>query len=407
MAKLTDLPPGATRYLVGGSVRDALLGRPAADRDFLVVGASPSDLIALGYQPVGRHFTVFLHPESHEEHALPQAPGGRSGAGVTVEEDLARRDVTINAMALSDDGDLIDPFGGKKDLSDRVLRHVGPAFAEDPLRVLRVARFTAELGFIVAKETMALMHELAPQLPHLPRERIWQEVHTAMISPSPCQFIVTLRDSGALAHLIPELDCLFGIPQPAEHHPEIDTGEHVLLALKVATALTEDPQVRFAVLLHDLGKGLTPPDMLPRHIGHDDAGVPLVDAVCERLGAPNAYRRLAAAVCGHHVRANRAMELRPAKRLALLDAIGAFRNEAAFEQFLLACEADVRGRFGHEDTPYPQARRLRCDRRAALAADLKGAAAGRDPAAWVRERRMEAIRRAEFRSREIDQSTDD
>jgi tRNA nucleotidyltransferase (CCA-adding enzyme) len=392
---------------VGGSVRDALLGRPAADRDFLVMDTSPSDLIALGYQPVGHHFTVFLHPEGHEQYALPQAPSGRSGAGVTVEHDLARRDLTINAMALSDNGDLIDPFGGRQDLLDRVLRHIGPAFAEDPLRVLRVARFTAELCFSVAKETMAVMRELAPQLPQLPRERIWQEVHYAMISPSPCQFVVTLRDCGALAHLVPELDCLFGIPQPVEHHPEIDTGEHVLLALKVAATLTDDPQVRFAVLLHDLGKGLTPPGMLPRHIGHERTGAPLVDAVCKRLGAPNAYRRLAEVVCRYHLRANRAMALRPATRLALLDAIGAFRDEVGFERFLLACEADVRGRLGREDAPYPQAGRLRCDREAALAVDLHGAEARPDPAAWVHERRMEAIRRADCRSREIGQSTDE
>jgi tRNA nucleotidyltransferase (CCA-adding enzyme) len=404
---MSDLPPGARRYLVGGSVRDRLLGRPAADRDFLVVGASASDLIALGYQPVGHHFTVFLHPESREEHALPQAPGGRSGAGVTVEEDLARRDLTINAMALSDDGDLIDPFGGLQDMSNRVLRHVGPAFAEDPLRVLRVARFAAELDFAVAPETLALMHELAPRLSRLPRERIWQEVRRVMASASPCHFVLTLRDCDALAHLIPELDRLFGVPQPAEHHPEIDTGEHVLLALQVATTLTDDPQVRFAVLLHDLGKGLTPVGMLPQHIGHEETGAPLVHSVCERLGAPNVYRRLAEAVCRHHLRANRAMESRPATRLALLDAIGAFRNEVAFERFLLACEADARGRLGREDAPYPQARRLRRDRAAALAVDLHRAEACPNPAAWVRERRVEAIRRADCRSREINQSSDE
>jgi tRNA nucleotidyltransferase (CCA-adding enzyme) len=370
------------------------------------VGASPGDLIALGYQPVGRHFTVYIHPESHDQYALPQAPGVRSGADVTVEDDLARRDLTINAMALSDDGDLIDPFGGRQDLSERMLRHVGPAFAEDPLRVLRVARFTAELEFGVAKETMALMRELAPQLLQLPRERIWQEVHNAMISPSPGRFIRTLRDCRALALLIPEIHCLFGIPQPAEHHPEIDTGKHVLLALKVATTLTDDPQVRFAVLLHDLGKGLTPSAMLPRHIDHEKAGAPLVDAVCERLGAPNGYRRLARIVCRYHLRANRAMALRPAARLALLDAIGAFRDETGFERFLLACEADARGRLGREDAPYPHAGRLRSDRETALTVNLQGAEARPDPAGWVRERRVEAIRRAECRSGKNQQSTD-
>jgi tRNA nucleotidyltransferase (CCA-adding enzyme) len=361
-------------YLVGGAVRDDLLGYPTSEHDWVVVGAQPQDLIALGYQQVGKDFPVFLHPSSKEEYALARTER-KQGHGytgfavhcdpaVTLEEDLQRRDLTINAMARRTDGHIIDPYGGQRDLEARLLRHVSDAFVEDPLRVLRTARFAARyahLGFTVAPETLALMAEIVAQgeLEHLPAERIWVELERALGERNPEVFITVLRDCGALARLLPELEALFGVPQTAEHHPEIDTGVHTLMALRQAAALSAATDVRFAVLIHDLGKGTTPRAEWPRHIAHEQRGIKLVDQACKRLRAPNQFRDLASKVCQYHTHCHRALELRGDTLLKLLTATDALRRPERFEAFLLACEADARGRLGLEQRAYPQADYLR------------------------------------------------
>jgi tRNA nucleotidyltransferase (CCA-adding enzyme) len=361
-------------YLVGGAVRDALLGYPVVERDWVVVGARPQELTAAGYRQVGKDFPVFLHPDSGEEYALARTER-KSGHGytgfavqfdpdVTLEEDLLRRDLTINAMAQTPAGEIIDPYGGQADLQARLLRHVSPAFVEDPLRVLRVARFAARyahLGFRVAAETRALMADIVRQgeLAHLPAERVWVEMERALGERDPAVFIEVLRDCGALAALLPEVEALFGIPQPEAHHPEVDSGVHTLMVLAQAAALSPDTAVRFAALVHDLGKATTPAAELPRHIAHEHRGVPLVRALCERLKVPNRHRDLALRVCEFHLLCHRAQELRGKTLLKLLRATGALRQPALLEDFLLACEADARGRLGLEDRPYPQAPYLR------------------------------------------------
>ncbi len=382
-------------YLVGGAVRDELLGYPARERDWVVVGATPSQMLDAGYQQVGKDFPVFLHPETKDEYALARTERkqGHGYAGfavhavpeVTLEEDLLRRDLTINAMARSDDGELIDPYGGRADLEQRILRHVSDAFVEDPLRVLRVARFAARyahLGFTVAPETLSLMTRIVTEgeLAYLSPERIWVETERALSERSPQVFVSTLSECGALAALFPEVDALFGVPQRADYHPEVDTGLHLLMVLEQAARLTHkdghgNSRVLFAALTHDLGKGITPDDVLPSHRGHEAAGLPLVEALCERLKVPNAYRQLALLVCEHHLNCHRGAELRPATLLRLLETTGALRDEQHFEEFLAACEADGRGRGGFEDRPYPQAGYFRAARREALgitAADVMG-----------------------------------
>jgi tRNA nucleotidyltransferase (CCA-adding enzyme) len=361
-------------YLVGGAVRDELLEVTATERDWVVVGARPEDLLSQGYRQVGKDFPVFLHPKTKEEYALARTERKRghghtgfevhADEAVTLEEDLLRRDLTINAMAQTEEGQLIDPHGGRKDLEARVLRHVSDAFVEDPLRVLRTARFAARfhhLGFTVAPETLDLMAEIVGQdeLAHLPAERIWTELERALGERSPGAFITVLRECGALARLLPEVEALFGVPQPEAHHPEIDSGLHTLMSLEQAVKLSSSARVRFAVLLHDLGKGITPAEELPRHIAHEQRGLRLVDAVCERLKAPNAFRDLARHACQYHLHSHRALELKGATLLKLLTATGALRQPERFEDFLLACEADARGRKGLEEKPYPQADYLR------------------------------------------------
>ncbi len=362
--------PKYSVYLVGGAVRDELLGRRVTERDWVVVGATPEDLADRGFRPVGRDFPVFIHPETGEEYALARTER-KSGHGyqgfeffcspdIGLEEDLVRRDLTINAMARADDGTLIDPHGGQRDLEARVLRHVSPAFAEDPLRVLRVARFAArfhELGFTIAPETLALMREITAsgELEHLVAERVWQETERALQENSPQVYIQTLRDCGALAVLLPEVDRLFGVPQRADYHPEVDTGLHVLLCLEQVARLSDDPAVRFAVLVHDLGKGVTPEDLLPRHVGHEQSGVPLVEAVCRRLKVPTRHRELALAVTRYHLLCHKALELRPATLVKLMRRLDALRRPERLEQFLLCCEADARGRTGFEKRDYPAA----------------------------------------------------
>ena len=357
-------------YLVGGAVRDRLLGLPHGDRDFVVVGQTPAAMLARGFKPVGRDFPVFLHPRTGEEHALARTErkSGRGYRGfvvdadpsVTLEEDLARRDFTINAIAQDQDGGLIDPFGGVRDVQARVLRHVGAAFIEDPLRVLRAARFMARfaaLGFSVAPETLALMRAMVDsgELAELVPERVWQELSRALASPAPSAFLRTLHDCGALAVVLPEVDALYGVPQRAEYHPEVDTGVHVELVCDMAAQLAPgDAVIGFAALTHDLGKALTPHDVLPRHIGHESAGLAPLRALCERLKVPQAHRQLATLVCREHLNIHRLFELRAVTVHDLLARCDGFRQPARIAQLGLACEADKRGRAGLADSPYPQ-----------------------------------------------------
>ncbi len=357
-------------YLVGGAVRDRLLGQPVGDRDWVVVGATAEAMLEQGYRPVGKDFPVFLHPETGEEYALARterkvAPGYHgfefhAAPDVTLEQDLERRDLTINAMAEDGEGRVVDPFGGQEDLSARRLRHVSSAFREDPVRILRVARFAARfvpLGFSVAPETLALMREMveAGEADHLVPERVWAELARACAEPAPEAFVEVLRECGALERILPEVDALFGVPQSPQWHPEIDTGAHLLLALAAAARAGEDPETVFAVLVHDLGKGLTPQDVLPRHLGHEARGVPLVRRLCERLGVPNGWRDLAIAVTREHLNVHRAFELKPATVIRLFTAVDAWRRPERFARFLAACRADARGRAGNENATYEQA----------------------------------------------------
>jgi len=376
-------------YAVGGSVRDKLLGLPVADRDWVVVGATPEAMAKLGFRPVGSDFPVFLHPETHEEYALARTerktgPGYKgfsfhAAPDVSLEEDLRRRDLTINAMARSIDGsDIVDPYGGRRDLEARVLRHVSPAFIEDPLRVLRVARFAARfapLGFTIAPETMQLMQDIvrSGEMRALVAERVWVETERALGEKTPVVYFEVLRQCGALAELLPEIDCLFGVPQPAGWHPEIDTGIHTLQVLDVACELSSETTVRFAALVHDLGKGVTPREQWPQHRGHEQAGVRIVGQLCERLKVPTEHRELGQLVSREHQRIHRALELRDTTVLEVLEAADAFRRPERFDRLLLACEADARGR-GPElrAQPYPQARLFRDCCRAAAAVKLDG-----------------------------------
>jgi len=369
-------------FLVGGAVRDRLLGRPVRERDYVVVGATPAAMEALGYRPVGRDFPVFLHPQSHEEYALARterktAPGYRgfnfhADPDVTLEQDLARRDLTINAIAEAEDGRLIDPFDGQRDLEARILRHVSPAFAEDPVRLLRLARLAAQLqpyGFTVAPETAALLRELVigGELDALVAERVWAECEKALASPAPVRFFEILRECGALRVLFPELDRLFGVPQPPRYHPEIDTGVHTLMVLEQATRLSDAPEVRFAALVHDLGKGTTPADILPRHHGHEERGVRLIEAMSVRLRIPKRYREIAVRVARYHGWVHRVFELRPTTVMKLVEGIDALRRPEGLEPFLQAVEADYRGRKDFAERPYPQADAVRIAVRAASA----------------------------------------
>lgn len=370
-------------YLVGGAVRDKLLERPVIDHDHVVVGARPEDMLALGYKPVGKDFPVFLHPTTGEEYALARTERktGRGYHGfafhadpdITLEEDLARRDLTINAIAEDEHGQLVDPYGGARDLEQRLLRHVSPAFVEDPVRLLRVARFAARfapLGFKVADETMALLRQMVRdgEVDHLIPERVWAETRKALGEPQPSAFLRALRDTGALAVLFPEVDALYGIPQRAEFHPEIDTGVHVEMVLDMAAKLAPgDDLVGFCAFTHDLGKALTPKDELPRHVGHEHRGVAPLRSLASRLKVPTEYAELAELVCREHLNAHRAFELKPATVLKLLTALDALRRPERLQTFLNACMADKRGRLGHEQDDYPQASWLRRARDAAAA----------------------------------------
>jgi tRNA nucleotidyltransferase (CCA-adding enzyme) len=403
---------GLQVYLVGGAVRDRLLGLPPRERDWVVVGARPEELERRGFMLVGREFPVFLHPETREEYALARlerkvAPGYRGfvtqfSPDVTLEDDLSRRDLTINALAEDAAGHLIDPHGGARDIKARVLRHVSDAFAEDPVRILRVARFAAryaDLGFVVAPETLALMRHMvgSGEAGALVPERVWQETERALGEPRPEAFFEVLRSCGALGVIFPEIDALFGVPQPPQWHPEIDTGVHTLLVVRMAALLSPSTSVRFAALVHDLGKAVTPRAEWPSHRGHEERRVRLVEALAARLKIPGDHRDLAVLAARHHGNVHRAHELRAATVLRVLEQTDAFRRPERFEDLLLACEADARGRTGLEQRPYPQRPYLSAARAAAAAVTLaegeREGLAGAEIGERLRAARLAAIER--------------
>jgi tRNA nucleotidyltransferase (CCA-adding enzyme) len=386
-------------FLVGGAVRDQLLNYPVRERDWVVIGETPEVMLARGFLAVGKDFPVFLHPQTHDEYALARterktAHGYKGFAihaapDVTLEEDLIRRDLTINAMAMTTDGKVIDPYGGQADLKQKIFRHVSPAFKEDPVRVLRVARFAARyahLGFTLAEETRELMLQMVAEgeVDHLVAERVWAELHKALTEQTPSAFFYTLKDCQALERIFPEIHALFGVPQPAQHHPEIDTGIHSLMCLEQAVKLSPKPQVRFAALLHDLGKALTSANILPHHYGHEKKGLPVLESFCQRLRVPNEFKALAAQVMEHHTHSHKAFELRPATLTDILLNLGAFKKGQTIEDFLLSCEADAKGRLGKEQDAYPQAEYIRkavqtaqqIDTQPILASEKRGAQIG-------------------------------
>ena len=404
-------------YLVGGAVRDRLLGRVVGERDWVVVGATPAELTALGFTAVGKDFPVFLHPQSKEEYALARqerkvAPGYHGfttvfSPDVTLEEDLKRRDLTINAMAEDTSGRIVDPYGGQRDLAARLLRHVSDAFVEDPVRVLRVARFAArfsEAGFRIAPETEALLKRMtgSGEIAALTPERVWREMARALLEPHPEVFFEILLRCGALGVLMPELAALHGVPQPAKWHPEVDTFVHVMLALGVAARRQSSLAVRYAVLLHDLGKALTPPDQWPAHHQHEERGLEPIEKVSARLRAPNDCRELAVLTSRHHTLVHRALELRAVTIMKLFTETDAFRRPERFTELLLACECDARGRAGLEARPYPQADYLRQAHAAAMSANLTAAErqglAGPQIGAALQERRLAAVTQIRERS---------
>ena len=399
-------------YLVGGAVRDELLGLPVTERDWCVVGASPGELESLGYRQVGKDFPVFLHPQTGEEYALARTerktgPGYhgfsfRSSPDVTIEDDLRRRDLTVNAMARDSEGVLVDPFGGLEDLEQRVLRHVSDSFAEDPVRILRVAKFAARfarLDFRIAEETLALMAAMVRngEADELVPDRVWKECEAALACPSPSVFFDVLRQSGALAVVLPEIDALFGVPQPEKWHPEIDCGVHAMMVVEQAAALSPEVDVRFAALVHDLGKATTPKNKLPSHPGHERRSVGLIKAMASRMPIPAACRDLALIVAEFHGHCHKAFELRPSTILKVLERTDAFRRRERFDKFLLACEADSRGRTGFEQRPYPQAAYLNEALEAAgavSARDVMGAGmAGAQIGEALRRKRLQEISR--------------
>ena len=397
-------------YLVGGAVRDQLLGLEVDERDWVVTGATPAQMSDAGYRPVGKDFPVFLHPLSKEEYALARTErkSGHGYAGfefftspdVTLEQDLERRDLTINAIAKAGDGTLIDPFHGQQDLQLRLLRHVSNAFVEDPLRVLRVARFAARFaayGFRVAPETMALMQQIAAsgELEYLVPERVWQETNKALATDRPEVYFQVLRECGALAGIMPELDRLFGVAQPPQHHPEIDSGIHSLMVLQQAALLSDRTRVRFAALVHDLGKGVAPAAQLPQHIAHEHRGIDIINTLCERLRVPNDHRDLSLLCCRHHGQIHRILEARDSTVMKLLGATDAIRRPGRFVELLQCCEADSRGRSGFEQRPYPQAGFLLAALAAASAVDHRALMAqglsGKQLGERIASKRIEAI----------------
>lgn len=369
-------------FAVGGAIRDGLLGLPVKDRDYVVVGATPEQMVAQGFLPVGKDFPVFLHPRTREEYALARterktAPGYKgfvvhADPDVTLEQDLARRDFTVNAIAQTADGELVDPYHGQADLAARVFRHVSAAFAEDPVRILRAARFMARFAeFTIAPETMSLMRQMveAGEVDHLVPERVWQELARGLMEAHPSRMFATLRECGALARIMPEVDCLFGVPQPPQHHPEIDTGIHVMMVVDYAASQGFGLPVRFAALTHDLGKGATPPALWPRHHGHEARSVTLVKQLCVRLRVPNDCRDLAVLAARYHGDIHRARQLRAETVIRMFEATDAFRRPQRFTELLQACVADARGRSGYETVAYPAADYLQAALRAAQQID--------------------------------------
>ena len=402
-------------FVVGGAVRDGLLGEPVNDRDWVVIGASPQDMLDAGYLPVGKDFPVFLHPRTHEEYALARterktSPGYRgfevrAAPDVTLEDDLRRRDLTINAIAQQADGTLVDPYHGQRDLQARVLRHVSDAFAEDPVRILRLARFAARWPeFRVAPETLALMKQMveAGEVDALVAERVWQEVSRGLMERAPARMFEVLRDVGALARLVPEVDTLFGVPQPPQHHPEIDTGLHTLMVLARCAATGQPLPVRYACLVHDLGKGTTPADVLPRHIGHEERGEDLIRGVNERLRVPSDCGELALLTAREHTHVHAGGKLDAKAVMRLLERCDALRRPERFLQMLAACECDATGRLGLEATPYPQRARLAAalnivqdvDTRAASTRAIERGLKGEAIAAEIRQARVLALKAA-------------
>ncbi len=350
------------RYLVGGAVRDRIMGRPVTDRDWVVVGSTPDQMVELGFKPVGRDFPVFLHPDTNEEYALARTERKTtrgyhgfeffSDPDITLQQDLGRRDLTMNAMALDDEGNLIDPYNGQRDVRRGIIRHVSGAFSEDPVRLLRVARFAARFtDFHVCPDTRRLMAEMVDngEVDALVAERTWQEMHQAMQEERFSRFLTTLKECGALQRLLPEVNALFGVPQVEKYHPEIDTGIHILMSVDAASAMTRDPMVMFAVLVHDLGKALTPHAELPRHRGHEKRGLKPIESLCNRLGVPTRFREFALRVCEYHLHCHRIRQLRPGTVLKVLEAFDGFRRPELVEKFALCCDADRRGRTGHEN----------------------------------------------------------
>lgn len=400
-------------YLVGGAVRDKLLGLPVKERDWVVLGETPESMVKHGYRPVGKDFPVFLHPKTHEEYALARterktAPGYKgftihAAPDVSLEQDLIRRDLTINAMAMTPEGRLIDPYGGQTDLEKRIFRHISPAFAEDPVRILRIARFAARyghLGFTLAEETRSLMQSMvtAGEVDHLVPERVWAELFKALNEKSPSAFFYTLKACAALDKIFPEIQCLFGVPQPEHYHPEIDTGIHVMLCLEQAALLSSSPEVRFAALVHDLGKGVTPRANWPHHYGHETQGLRILEQLCMRLRVPNSFKTLAMQVMQYHTHCHRVFELRASTITDMLAALGAYKPRHKLSEFLQACEADAKGRTGFENTPYPQAVLLSGAARAAASVDtssvLNGELKGSHIGEAIRRLRIKAV--AEF-----------
>lgn len=354
-------------YQVGGSIRDKLLGLKIKDRDWVIVGSTPEEMTSLGYKPVGKDFPVFLHPDTHEEYAMARTER-KSGPGykgfsfntspdVSLEQDLSRRDLTINAIAEDNAGNIIDPFNGREDLKLGIPRHISPAFSEDPLRVLRTARFASRFNFKIAPETLDLMQDISDsgELKTLVPERVWTELEKSLTYNYAHRFFEVLKECNALEQLFPEIQALYGVPQPEIHHPEIDTGIHTMMVLQQAVKFTDDTQIRFAALVHDLGKATTSKDILPKHKGHEERGAKIVKKLCNRLKIPNKYRDLAILVCRYHFICHTVDELRPDTVINKLEAMDAFRRPERFQQFLIACEADARGRTGFEEKSYPQA----------------------------------------------------
>ena len=371
-------------YLVGGAVRDKLLGLQVIERDWVVIGETPESMVKKGFRPVGKDFPVFLHPQSHDEYALARterktAPGYKGFAvhaapEVTLEQDLKRRDLTINAIAMMPEGRLIDPYGGQQDLENRIFRHISPAFAEDPVRILRVARFAARyghLGFTLAEETRELMQSMviAGEVDYLVPERVWAELFKVLKEQTPSAFFYTLKNCNALEKIFPEINCLFGVPQPEKYHPEIDAGLHTMLCLEQAALLSASPEVRFAALVHDLGKGITPKELWPHHYGHEKKGLMVLENLCGRLRVPNAFKALAMHVMQYHTHCHKAFELRPSTLTDVLGVLGAFKTNNTLHEFLLACEADAKGRTGFEHIPYPQAALINLAAKAAASVD--------------------------------------